>query len=130
MHEYSLVENLVDTLVAGLAKENVTSPDAVKEVKIRVGALAVHSVESFEQAFRMRASDTLLRNAKLLVEVVPAKYKCGACGHEGVVGLGDADPHDAMPVKSCPKCGAVCMVEGGRGIEPMDVMVEEPPPSD
>jgi len=125
MHEYSLVENLVDTLVAGLAKENVTSPDAVKEVKIRLGALAVHSVESFEQAFRMRASDTLLKNAKLVVEVVPAVYKCGGCGHEGTVGLGDADPHDAMPVKGCPKCGAVCMVEGGRGIEPMDVTVED-----
>jgi hydrogenase nickel incorporation protein HypA/HybF len=127
MHEYSLIENLLETVTSQLEAQGVNSPDAVKEVCIRVGALAIHSEESFAQAFQMRAHGTVLSKAKLCLELVPGRIKCENCGNEATVGLGDADCHDALPVVPCPKCAMICKVEGGRAIEPIEVVLEDLP---
>jgi hydrogenase nickel incorporation protein HypA/HybF len=92
-----------------------------------VGALAIHSEESFAEAFRMRTHATPLVGARLRLELVPGRIKCEQCGGESAIGLGDADCHAAFPVVPCPKCGAMCRVEGGRGIEPIDIVLEDSP---
>lgn len=124
MHEYSLADNLIQSIISRLETENVHSPEAVKELTLRVGALEVHSVESFRRALEMRSGNTLLEQAKLNIEIVPGRFKCDKCGHEQQTGIGDTDAHAALPAVECPKCGSVCIVQGGRGIDPIDIVIE------
>jgi hydrogenase nickel insertion protein HypA len=125
MHEYSLMEDVVTSVLDTLKKEGVESPDAVKEVVLKIGALDIHSEASFVQAFEVQVRDTLLAKAKLRLEIVPGRIRCAKCGHEGALGVGDADGHDPQPAVECPKCGEVCLVEGGRGMHPIDLVIED-----
>lgn len=115
MHEYSLMENVLESVARDLETRGVTSPDAVKEMILRVGALDIHSEESFRQAFAMMAKDSLLGSATLTLHIVLSRIDCPKCGYSGDCG-GDVDGHDADPVAECPRCGAVSMVKGGRGV--------------
>jgi hydrogenase nickel insertion protein HypA len=122
MHEYSLMQNVVTSILDGLRAEKVTDPSAVKEVHLRIGAL---DIESFKQAFYMQARDTLLRDAKLELEVAPGDIECSKCGHKQEIGVGDADGHEPQPAIECPKCRELCFVQGGRGIAPIDITVDK-----
>lgn len=125
VHEYSLMEDVVASLTASLEREGITRQGTVKEIVLRIGALDIHSEASFRQAFEVLAQGTLLEGARLNVEIIPAQYQCPACGYDGRVGVGDADGHQAEPVVECAQCGHPCIVTGGRGIQPVDVVVEE-----
>jgi hydrogenase nickel incorporation protein HypA/HybF len=125
VHEFSLMEDVVSNLLASLQREGITRAGAVKEVVLRIGALDIHSEDSFRQAFDMLARGTLLEGAHLELEIIPATYRCQACGYEGKVGVGDADGHQVEPVIECPACGQPCIVTGGRGIQPIDLLVDD-----
>ncbi|MGB9692663.1 MAG: hydrogenase maturation nickel metallochaperone HypA [Candidatus Sumerlaeaceae bacterium] len=125
MHEYSLMEDVVASLQKSLEREGVSTVGAVKEIVLRIGALDIHSEASFKQAFEVLTKNTLLEGAQLQLEIVPAQYKCRKCGYTGTVGVGDADGHQAEPVVECAQCGEPCIVTGGRGIHPIDVVVED-----
>ncbi len=125
MHEYSLMEDVVSSLNETLLREGITRAGAVKEIVLRIGALDIHSEESFRQAFEVLVKGTPLEGTELKLEIVPAQYRCRACGYEGKVGVGDADGHQAEPVVECAQCGQPCVVTGGRGIHPIDLIVEE-----
>lgn len=125
MHEYSLMQNVMASILEGLRAENITDPAEVKEVKLRIGALDIHSVDSFKQAFQMQARDTLLRGAKLDLQIAPGTIECPRCTHKQEVGVGDADGHEPQPAIECPKCGELCFVHGGRGIAPIDITLDK-----
>jgi hydrogenase nickel incorporation protein HypA/HybF len=125
MHEYSLAENLIQSILETLGAEHVDSSEAVKELTIRVGVLELHSEESFRQAFKMRSTGTLLEKAKLNLEIIPGSICCEACDRTHMILPGEADVHAAMPVVPCPECGIPCVVRGGRGIQSLDVDVEQ-----
>lgn len=124
MHEVSIVQNVIETLLKLLKEEGITSPGVVKEVSLRVGALELHSKEAFEQAFHVHVVGTLLGEAQLVVEIIPGRIDCAKCGYAGEIGIDEADPHSSAPIVVCPQCGAVCPVKGGRGIEP-SITLEE-----
>jgi hydrogenase nickel incorporation protein HypA/HybF len=125
MHEFSLMEDVIASLVESLRKEGISKAGAVKEVVLRIGALDIHSEASFKQAFEVQVKGTLLEGAQLQLEIVPARYVCSQCGFEAQVGVGEADGHQVEPVVECERCGAPCPVTGGRGIHPIDLVVEE-----
>jgi hydrogenase nickel insertion protein HypA len=128
MHEYSLMENVLESVTRDLEKRGVTSPDAVKEMILRVGALDIHSEESFRQAFTMIAQDSLLRNAILTLHIIPSRIECDKCGYTGDVS-DELDGHDPNPVAECPRCGAVSMVVGGRGVDPIELVLDDDAPT-
>ncbi len=37
---------------------------------------------------------------------------------------GTVDPHDQSPLVECPRCGAVTPVQGGRGVEGIELRWE------
>lgn len=123
-HELGIIKQVVSTVCDQLSEQGIKSRGAVKAISFRIGAMELHGQESFRQMFAVESQGTVLQGAKLDLTVVPAQIKC-PCGHEGAVG-GDVDHHSDMPIAECPKCGKVCRVEGGRGVEGIDLEVEEP----
>jgi hydrogenase nickel insertion protein HypA len=126
MHEYSLMQNILESVVRDLQGRGLTAPGSVATIHLVIGALEIHSRESFEQAFTVAARGTPLEGAALELEVLPAALRCEACGHTGPVVEGEADGHSPLPVSECPRCGRICAVEGGRGVQPVQLTLNGP----
>jgi hydrogenase nickel incorporation protein HypA/HybF len=125
MHEYSLMENILEGVRAELASRGIDRPGRVEAMHLTLGALEIHSRESFETAFVVATKGTALEGARLVLTVTPATLECAACGFHGAAGEGEADPHLALPVVECPQCGAIGGVAGGRGVGPVELSLNE-----
>jgi hydrogenase nickel incorporation protein HypA/HybF len=125
MHEFSLMDNILEGVRHELEAHGITRPGRVEALHLTIGALEIHSRESFEQAFTVATRGTPLEGADLVLSVTPATLACSACGFAGPIAEGDADPHLALPVAECPKCGAVTPVRGGRGVGPTELVLLE-----
>ena len=83
MHELSIAQALVEQVEAIAAKEQATR---VARVVLTVGALSGADPEALRGAFPLVAEGTLADGAELVVEPVPARVRCRACGHESSAG--------------------------------------------
>jgi Zn finger protein HypA/HybF involved in hydrogenase expression len=124
LHEYSLMEEVVKTILAELQKEGGPPAGSALEVVLKVGAMAVHSEAATRQAYEVLVKGTPLENSKLDLTIEPVTLNCQACGYQGPLPEGTVDPHDPSPLAECPRCGAVTPVQGGRGVEQIELMWE------
>ncbi len=122
MHEYALIDRIVKAILAG---DELNGAGPVREVFLKVGTLDMHSEESFRQAFEVRMRGTPMEGARLRLEVAPASLKCSACGRVGPCPPGVADGHNPVPFAECPACGAAAAVLGGRGVEAIELSVDD-----
>ena len=122
MHEYSLMDSLLEHVNAQLGPE---TKGRVTRVHIVLGALEIHSLPSFQQAFVARSAGTVLEGAALEVEIQPAHIQCAACGHKATIDAGETDVHELEPVIECPECMRPCAVEGGHGVGPIQVTLDD-----
>ena len=125
MHEYSLIKNLIESIERDLAAKGVDLSAVIKEVSIKVGALEIHSREACRQPIEMLVRGTRLEGAELKLEVVPARLQCPKCGRESELAEGAADGHEPEPVAECPACGAAAAVSGGRGVDSLEIRLED-----
>jgi len=123
MHEYSLMENILSDVLKELAARGIDRPGMVEEVHLSLGALEIHSRESFTQAYQVAIRGTPLAEATLVLDVKAGTVECARCGYEGAIAEDDADGHADAPVVECPKCGAITPVRGGRGVEPVELVL-------
>lgn len=126
MHEYTLMENVIETVETQLARQGLATPGSVEAIRFRVGMLEMHSPESFRQAFEWITRGTVLDGARLDFEIVPSRIECAKCGHAADLEVGDADCHDPSPVIECPNCGAATVVQGGRGVAEIELILKSP----
>ena len=124
MHEYSLMEQVIAHILAELKKQAGPPPGSSLEVALKVGALAVHSEAATRQAFEVLVKGTPLENARLDLTIEPVTLTCGSCGYQGPLPLDAVDPHDQSPLVECPRCGVVCPVQGGHGVESIELRWE------
>lgn len=124
MHEYTLMQRLVETILKNLEEGADFQDSQVKEVRLQVGALDIHSAASFRQAFEVLIRETPLAGAQLNLTVVPASIHCPKCGFQGPC-QEDVDGHEPLPVTGCPTCGTLVGVTGGRGIETIELILDE-----
>jgi len=92
MHELSIAQSIIEII------EQHVSPDeqpAVREVKIRVGALAGVIPDSLEFCYSAITANTSLQHSHLFIENVPLMIQCKACGRMFESGLG---------IVQCPTC--------------------------
>lgn len=125
MHEYSLMQGVIGSINRELSHQKVGDTEEIREVLLKVGALELHSEESFRQAFQALAQGTRLEKANLNLSLVPPELLCGACGYRGALKGGGLDTHDPLPAVPCPACGKTCLVTGGRGVESIQLVVEK-----
>lgn len=121
MHEYALMENVLAAIMVELKSSGETPAGRPLTVTLKVGALEMHSEEATRQAFEVLTKGTALEGARLDLIILPVSLVCSKCGFQGPLPMGAADPHDALPLAECPQCGALTPVQGGRGVESIEL---------
>ncbi len=116
MHELSVVAGLFELLEEQVREHHAS---AVTRVKLRVGEMSGIVPELLESAFEVYKKGTLAEAARLEVEIVPVRIRCGACGGETL------KEEDA----TCASCGARDFsIEEGRDllVERIEIETEDP----
>ena len=92
MHEYSIVQSLID-----LADENAKKNNAKKVTKleIKVGVLSGVEIPLLQTAFDTFKEDTICHDAEFIIVSQPVVIKCKKCGEESELQNNEY---------SCPKC--------------------------
>lgn len=124
MHEYSLMQRIIETICKNMEEGTDFQGRRVKEVVLKIGVLDIHSPESFQQAFEVLIRDTPLAGAALQLTIIPGTISCAKCGFQGPCEK-DLDGHDPLPCTECPQCGTISGVMGGRGIEAIELVLED-----
>jgi Zn finger protein HypA/HybF involved in hydrogenase expression len=118
------MEQVIAHILAELKKIDNPPNGGSLEVVLRVGALAVHSEEATRQAYEVLVKETPLAHSRLNLTIEPVTLACAQCGYQGPLPQGTVDPHDQSPLVECPQCGAVTPVQGGRGVEGIELRWE------
>ncbi len=115
MHELSIVASIVESVTESLA----AYPGArVKEVRLRVGALASVVQESLEFCYGIATEGTALEGSVLVVNIVPVVVRCGPCGQDV--------PLESLQSFRCPRCGAPANdVRQGKELEIEAIEIDE-----
>lgn len=116
MHELSLVASIVDAVTDSLGPY----PGAqVKEVRLRVGALAAVEEEALQFCYGVATDDTPLAGSRLVVNIVPVGGHCPACARDVEIA--------SLRSFSCPHCGGpVENTRRGRELEIESIEIEDP----
>lgn len=115
MHELSLISSVVDAVTESLA----AYPGArVKEVRLRVGALAAVIEDSLQFCYGIAIEDTPLAGSVLVVKTIPVVGRCDACRADVEIA--------SLQSFRCPRCdGPVSDLRQGRELEIESVEIEE-----
>jgi hydrogenase nickel incorporation protein HypA/HybF len=124
MHEYSLLQGVLDAILKELEKPGLSPGGKIQEVVLKVGALEIHSEAATRQAFQVLARGTILEQARLNLTILPATIACSQCAFKGPLPQDAVDHHNPSPLAECPACGAVSPVLNGRGVEAIEVIWE------
>jgi hydrogenase nickel incorporation protein HypA/HybF len=115
MHELSITASIVDAVTETAA----AYPGArVKEVRLRVGALASVVEESLQFCWQITSEGTPLEGSKLVVNILPVVMHCEACGKDGEL--------ESLQSFRCPHCGEPCGdLRQGRELEIDSIEIDE-----
>ena len=118
------MEQVIAHILSELNKMDDPPGGSSLEVVLQVGALAVHSEAATRQAYEVLVQGTPLAQSRLNLTIAPVTLTCVSCGYQGSLPEGAVDPHDQSPLAECPRCGAVTPVQGGRGVEGIELWWE------
>jgi hydrogenase nickel incorporation protein HypA/HybF len=118
MHELSIAASVVEAVTEAASAH----PGArVREVRLRVGALAAVVEDALQFCWGAVTEDTPLAGAALMVRKLPVVVHCAACGAD-----------EEIPVVQsfrCPRCGEPAAdVRQGRELEIDSIEIEEQEP--
>jgi hydrogenase nickel incorporation protein HypA/HybF len=122
MHEYTVVSELIDSLLPRLEKIS----GKIVSVHLKKGELRILSDWALRNAFEMLAEGTKLEGAQLKIENVAVSLRCRVCGYEGKgKAVGDDTFHFSIPVLTCPRCRSPVEILSGRELYVEEVRVVE-----
>ena len=107
MHEYSIVQSLVDSVAAAVPK-NAT----VHRIHVAIGDLAGVDCALLATAFEVFREGTLCEHATLSIDRVPTRWECPQCGGQGSL--------------RCDRCNAPARLAAGDEIVLQRIEVEVP----
>ena len=115
MHELSIVSSIVDSVT-----ETLTAyPGArVKEVRLRVGALASVVEDSLQFCYGIATEGTPLEGSVLIVRILPVRMHCDRCAQDVEIA--------SLQSFRCPHCEApVSDLRQGRELEIDSIEIDE-----
>ncbi|GAB4418739.1 MAG: hydrogenase maturation nickel metallochaperone HypA [Thermodesulfovibrionales bacterium] len=95
MHEASLALSILDSVVSRCRDEGY---GYVESVRLRIGRASGVLPEALAFAFDAAKEDTIARDAKLVIDIVPVGGFCDGC-------MNDFEVDDGY-VLNCPLCGS------------------------
>lgn len=111
MHEYSIVQSLVDSVVAAVPRDA-----AVHRIEVRIGELSGVDCELLATAYDVFRAGTICGGASMSIDRVPARWTCPDCGGEIPIG---------SPLR-CPACDVPARLESGDEIILQRIELEVP----
>lgn len=114
MHEYSVVQQLVEKLLVELKVQGVTK---VERVHLRRGS--TFKEDPLRQAFAMLSDNTPLAGAEVIVDEYAVEHTCASCGHTQTVHADDLIGHLFV----CPTCGTPKEIDEAHGLQLVGVTV-------
>ena len=116
MHELSIASSIVEAVTEAAA----AYPGArVKEVRLRVGALASIVEDSLQFCWGLATENTPLADAALAINSLPVIVHCNACGIDAEL--------DGVQSFRCPRCGQIAAdLRQGRELEIETIELDEP----
>lgn len=116
MHELSIAASIVESVTESAA----AYPGArVKEVRLRVGALASVIEDSLQFCWELATEGSPLKGAKLAINMLPVIVHCDKCGVDAEMG--------GVQSFRCPRCGELAAdLRQGRELEIESIELEEP----
>lgn len=102
MHEYSIVQSLVDSVAAAVGNQDA----AVQRVDVAIGELAGVDCGLLATAFEVFREGTLCAHATLTIDRIAARWECTRC--KGEVARGG--------FLRCPNCNAPARLATGDEI--------------
>ncbi|KIH75394.1 Hydrogenase-3 nickel incorporation protein HypA [Geoalkalibacter ferrihydriticus] len=97
MHELGITRNIVEIAERHAREQGATR---VNSLTVQIGALSGVIAEAVEFAFEACSQETLLQGARLIIDAVPGRGRCRACGAESEI--------DRFTY-ACPHCDALAL---------------------
>jgi len=94
MHEYSIVQSLIDSCEEHARKNNAKK---VTKVVVKIGILSGVEPQLLREAYEMFRLGTICHEAELVLNLQKVKVHCNVCG---------AEEELAQNEFICPKCGS------------------------
>jgi hydrogenase nickel incorporation protein HypA/HybF len=110
MHEFSVMTQIVDSILSEAKKRNAKK---IEQVDLQIGEYTMLGDEQMSFAFEVLSKDSILEKAKLEISHVPGRIKC-TCGYDGPVPLDEDSHHRTVPIMECPKCKRPAKITEGR----------------
>ena len=115
MHELSIAHSIVETITE--AEEPVRKED-IREVRLRIGALAGVMKDSLLFCYDIATEDTPLAGSKLVVNEVPVVIYCATCDAEKEL--------PGVQMFRCPTCGTPSGdIRQGHDLEIESILIHE-----
>lgn len=114
MHEFSIVESLVQRILSEVKKQELKKIEAVQ---FRRGS--AFSEPALLQAFEVLTKDTPLEGASLDIEILNRDFTCPQCSLQRVIQSDDLVGHMFV----CPDCGYVEEIDEAHDLELLSVRV-------
>jgi hydrogenase nickel incorporation protein HypA/HybF len=111
MHEFSVMTQIVDSILEEAKKRDATK---VEQVDLEIGEFTMLGEEQMRFAYEVLSKDTILQGSKLNVSRRRGKVSCESCGYEGDVKVSEDSPHRIVPILECPRCRAPARIVEGR----------------
>ena len=114
MHEVSIALSLLDIVEKKCREEGYQT---VESVKVRVGKASGVQPEAFSFALEVVKKDTLARDARFIIDLVPLGGTCNACGRH-------FETEEAY-IAECPFCASPSFqITQGSELEIVEMEVE------
>ena len=122
MHELSMAQGIINAVLDTANENNATE---VNEVTIEVGRLAMINPEQLKFILGVLIENTLMEDAEITFEEIPAVIDCNDCSFHGEAILDDSDHY--APLVKCPECDSLGVeVLNGKDIVVKNIVIEKP----
>jgi hydrogenase nickel incorporation protein HypA/HybF len=116
VHELSIASSIVEAVTESAS----AYPGAqVREVRLRVGALASIVEDSLQFCWELATQDTPLAGSALVIHLLPVIVHCEVCNLDSEL--------DGVQSFRCPRCGEIAAdLRQGRELEIESIELEDP----
>lgn len=122
MHELSMAQGIINAVLDTANENNATE---VNEVTVEVGRLAMINPEQLQFILGVLVENTIMEDAEIKFEEIPAEIQCYDCEFNGDAVLDDKDHY--APLVKCPKCDSLNVETlNGKDIVVKNIVIEKP----